>query len=389
MPVVEVLQWIGASRMTGILEVARGQVMRAIQFREGRIVACWTNDPSTLLGQFLLSKGLLDTETFRKAMATQERTGTDLPTILVEMQILTREEIDRQVAAKAQETIFGLFDWDAGCFEFSAGGERGPHAIHVDLAVEDVVLRGLQRLDEMHRIRSIFGDPAMILQRTDRAIPPALLAHPTASRLFGLVDGKRTFAQMVLEARTSAHAVGKFLLMMMQLELIETVPSASSDGEEASGPVERTSTGNTDEERQAQEIAAGLRLIERAEYEKALASLEQASRDHAGVRAFRDLLLKAEIGFLDQTRSGPLRRDRVPRKLPAADGLSGPALSPSESFLLDVVDGASDIKAIVWTAPLREAEVLRGLKGLLDRGIIEIVDPGPVQEPSGKPLRWL
>ena len=53
MPLSELLQWVGSNRKTGVLQISSGR--NTIQFvvEEGKIVGCASNDPPTLLGQFL------------------------------------------------------------------------------------------------------------------------------------------------------------------------------------------------------------------------------------------------------------------------------------------------------------------------------------------------
>ena len=47
-------------------------------------------------------------------------------------------------------------------------------------------------------------------------------------------------------------------------------------------------------------------------------------------------------------------------------------LGPQECFLMSLLDGESDVRSILWVAPLREVDLLRTLRQLLDRGVIEM-----------------
>ena len=76
-----------------------------------------------------------------------------------------------------------------------------------------------------------------------------------------------------------------------------------------------------------------------------------SSQDHSGARAV-----------------GPTK---VPYVAVPAQHRSRERLSPLECYLLTVVDGKNDVRSILWVAPLRELDVLRGLKRLHERGVVQ------------------
>ena len=88
MPLVELLQWLGSQIRTGVLEVDHGRIRRRVVLRDGRIVACSSNDPSNRLGQFLISRGKIRTRTLEFALERQRASGGALGQILVESMLL-------------------------------------------------------------------------------------------------------------------------------------------------------------------------------------------------------------------------------------------------------------------------------------------------------------
>jgi hypothetical protein len=50
-------------------------------------------------------------------------------------------------------------------------------------------------------------------------------------------------------------------------------------------------------------------------------------------------------------------------------------LSPAEFFLLSRIDGSWDVKSIIQITPLREVDVLRTLKKMREKGVIDLKDP--------------
>src|SRR5262245_24246989 len=155
MPVADLLQWLGSSRSTGILTLERNKVTKRFVFRAGHVIACSTSEPSELLGHFLVSRGKIGEDMLRAALARQEQSGGHLGGILVELGALTSAELTGNLVAKAEETIFSLFDMDEAVFRFESGDISAEVVTFpLELRVEDILLHGLQRIDEMREIRT-------------------------------------------------------------------------------------------------------------------------------------------------------------------------------------------------------------------------------------------
>jgi hypothetical protein len=121
------------------------------------------------------------------------------------------------------------------------------------------------------------------------------------------------------------------------------------------------------------EIYAATQLMERKEFEAAVELLRATCREHADAYA-RRLLIQAEDGFLNTIREDGLLASKVP-VLARDPQAIGHDLPPEQSYLLNVIDGRSDIQSIVWLTPLRELDCLRTLRRLLDSGIVRLEEP--------------
>jgi hypothetical protein len=406
MSLPDLLQWASANRRTGILELERNKICRRIAFREGKIVACSSDDPPALLGQFLLSRGKINRDNLREALARQSATGENLGQILESMGLLTRKEIESQVAAKAEENIYGLFEWTDAVFRFLEEAPRDRHTIEVNLTVEDILLRGAQRQDELQRIRKALPHSGIVLRRTDLPAPSEVMGSPMARRIFESINGERTLAEVLLHAHASEFLVIKFLFMLHDRGIVEIA------GERPRGPHAQTLLDTVQPEVEASEETEAdqqpeleqpeppqeedtadraVELISRKEYAAALDILNRMYRAQPEDNHLRHLLFQAEAGYRETILEGMLSPTKVPVRLPSAAGDAG--LQPAELFLLDMIDGETDIQSISWVAPLREVDVLRALQSMLGKGLIELRDPDPSRtgaEAEGpvKAVKW-
>jgi hypothetical protein len=385
MTLEELLQWAAAARRTGTLEIKRDNISKRIMFRDGRVIACSSDDPTSLLGQFLLARGRISKETLRDGLARQEATGENLGRILVDMGALTEEEVTRFVEAKIEDTVYGMFDWQHGQFRFIDQVEPGRRMIDVDMSVEHILLKGAKRYDEASRIREIFHDPGIVLERTDAELPDKIAERPMILRLLDLVDGERTLAELLLHAHASEFLVTKFLYQLHKGGLVrvrevrlgtaapDPIPDfATDDGERGPIPEEVVETPTAIPDITL-ETEVAKRLMKRGEHEAALEVLAASNRAHPDHETLPDLIAEAEAACLADAQD--LKPEKVPTRMPSP--VINTPLAPTESFLLTLIDDKADIKSILWIAPMSAVDVLRTLKRLSEKKIIELRDPSP------------
>lgn len=413
MPLPDLLQWAGAAKKTGTLELERNKVCKRILFRHGRIIACASDDPSDLLGHWLVSRGKISEDVLRLALAKQGEVRRHLGEILAEMGAVSREEILRQLVAKTEESLFALFEWGDAEFRFRDGGVDDNVGFPVDLRVEDVLLRGAQRHDEVQNIRTVFTDPGIVLRRTAKPPPTEVHRNRMARRIFEQVDGERTVAEILLHVHASEFLVTKFLYELHRIGVVEIakirrpepaaepvleIPLELSDVPESRPPAEAsdpaTGGAQAEPERPAVAVAAppapapkavdvptetdleiSRRLMARGDFDNALEILDRAYRLEPSDDALRKLLAEAEAAFVEKAYRHYLPAAKIPVLAKPPEALTAERLSPAEYFIVSRIDGSWDVRSIIQITPLREVEALRTLKRLRERGILELRDP--------------
>jgi hypothetical protein len=343
------------AQKTGCLRVEYKNVSRSIYCREGRVIACAAEDPSVLLGQFLLAHGWISEETLREALERQERTGQTLGSLLIEKGVLRQEQLLHIVSSKAMETIHGLFDWEQATFTFEPDVEPVEGTIHVDLDVTEILLEGARRMDEMARIREVFPSTGIVLAPTDRRPDATLLASPIARRIYECVDGKRTLAEIILECRVSEYMACQLLLRLQQCGTVvvhEATPTDVADD-----------TPVPDLKHAEQLLASG----DAFHAFRMLRELQDASPSDPTVKR---LLTRAETELITSVYRDGLLPQSVPVIDPSVETIPDNGLTSTERHVLSKINGDDTVKSLMWTLPLRPVDVLWALKALSDRGLI-------------------
>jgi len=375
----DLLQWLGNAKKTGVLRVTRESTVHRIYFKDGVIVASSSNEPRLLLGQFLIGHGRLDEGSLQEFMRLQERTGQPLGQLLVEAGKISEPELLRLVTAKAEEVVFGLFEWPQGDFRFEAEASPPKDGASVELNVHELLLEGIRRLDELKHIRDVFRSPYVVLHRTDVRPDPPMVASHLGRRLYDLIDGHRTMGEIILLCRTSEYLAGYFLVRLLDRGMIH---------------VGETREPDVDVTQDITAIGRLRELVASGEYEEAVDLIDRCALTAGADELLGLLIAKAEAGLLANAYRSEIPPDAVPERI-HEDRLagSGETLPSEDLFLLDLIDGHWDVRSLGWIAPMRKVDVVRGLLRLLRNGYITLHSmvesqdaPGPRPAPEATPV---
>jgi hypothetical protein len=410
MSVPELLAWVEAGTRSGVLEVEHDKIIKRVMFRDGRIVGCSSNDPATLMGHFLLARGAITKQVLSRALRLQEHNEQNLGQVLLDMGAITEAHRDAFVVAKIEETIYGLFDWTEAVFRFYADAPPDPNALEVDLEIAEVVENGLRRSAERELLREVIDDTGIVLRPTGSGEPEEIAGSHAASRIFGLIDGRKTVKEILLHSHAPEFIVTKFLTALVHSgaaeiagvrrepgevaeevvprelldEMLEDVEAVAADsleetvGTGSDSPRETReyrplATRTTRDSRELQqEINVALQLLSGGQPEAALELLTAMATAHPEDLSLKQLVINAEKDFCERVLADEIRPSAVPTRTAVTEGLAADRLSAEESFLLEHIDGVTDVKALLWVSPMRDVDALKTLRRMMTRGWLEV-----------------
>jgi hypothetical protein len=414
MPLPDLLQWLSSAAKTGMLQVERNKLTRWIQFEDGHVAGCSSDDPPQRLGQFLLSRELITAEQLREALAAQEGSGKHLGLTLVELGYLAPDNLSAHLEAKAEETIYSIFDWDDGIFRFDAELKPNKDIFAVRLAIPDILLRGMQRFDDMRRIREVFSDSSVVLRYTSKPPGPEIFEKRMARTMYAAIDGSRCIAEILLHVHGSEYIVNKFLFELHRNGYIEIAghkaPEPDPEPVVAVAPVRsplpetelleldlepgaadlpirpvatvapQTATGAAATATVAagdmgEQLARAQELTKSGDFENALTLLDTLYRQHPDDDSLRRLTAESEKAFVHKAYQHLLPAHKIPQLNRPVESLGAESLSPEEFFMLSRIDGTWSIKSIIQVSPLREVDALRTLCRMRAMGMIDLRDP--------------
>lgn len=359
MALPDILQWIAGGRKTGTLHLEKRSIKKRIIVRDGLIFSSWSNDLRESLGQFLIRERLITEEQLFKALGAQEEQGRLIGSILVSEGVLTEQDLLRALKLKIEETIYDLFLWPEGQFEFREGEFPHDVLIHFETPATPVILEGIRRVDEWQRICEVF--PHLEITFKVQGAPHDI-EDPVERQFLGLAAAGKTLAEISLEMRRSEFetAALAFALHGRGAVAVEQVrkPAESAD---PIGAIQGLLT------------LAYQRLQERR-YSAAIKAYEEVlSLDRLNQNAKKGLLAAQSAREQERALKGiPL--SKVPVLTVDMITLTRQDFDPQEGFVLSRVNGQWDVQAILKLCPMDEKDALLIFARLLERKVIELRD---------------
>jgi tetratricopeptide (TPR) repeat protein len=365
MPLPDLLQWLAISQKSGILLLQRGDVVKEIYFRQGKIVASASNDPREYFGQFLLSYGKITERDLVSAFSRQGETGIRLGRILVMDGILQEDEVQRFLRIKAEETIYDLFLWEQGAFKFynDAPAQDGHVAIEMD--VTSILMEGTRRADEWARIRRVFPTSAAVIRINAEGLTRAILADPLYNRMIQLMETPRRISDLCLMFHASDFAVNRTLYDMYRMGIVEVVdvPAPPPPSEVRLEESLRSLCNH------------GLKLFNTGQYEQAIETFKQVlilSPNHALAQTMTS---KAYKEIKASLVSDEFSIEHVPYLRRALSDLNELSFTPQENYILSRVNGGTSVQSIIRISPIQEIQALMIFKKLAKEGLIGFLAP--------------
>jgi hypothetical protein len=153
--IADILQLIGHQTKTGRLTLKSGNDEVEVFFIEGNVVFASekARKSANLLGSLLLRAELLSKEQLDDALGAQQRTLKRLGDILIESQVLTQSQLAQMMRLQTTETLYKLFSWKSGSYEFSQEEVDPSRSTFDPIRAESILLEGFRRMDEWPSVR--------------------------------------------------------------------------------------------------------------------------------------------------------------------------------------------------------------------------------------------
>jgi hypothetical protein len=206
--IADILQLIAQQQKTGVLHLRSKDQEVKVGFVDGAIVSAesLSKKKRDLFGHMLLGAELISEAQLELALETQKRSLQRLGDCLISQGVLTKDQYRRMAQLQFNETLYRLFTWKTGTYEF----EQGP--VHHDthdlepVRAESVLMEGFRMVDEWPVIRKRIPRYDLVFAQ-GKYLPPDgastesggefASVGPSERRVFALVNGYRDVRKLV------------------------------------------------------------------------------------------------------------------------------------------------------------------------------------------------
>lgn len=251
--IADIFQLIGQQTKTGVLVLKHETDEVRVYFQSGAVVRAEssTRPQSQLLGQMMVEAELLTKQELDRALAEQARTLKKIGTVLTELDLASVTDVRDFAHLQMTETVYALFTWDSGTYEFEQ-----TESVPVDEGVEPIraegiLMEGLRMIDEWPTVRARLPNLKILPEKlkplpepkaTDddfdvfgfegensKVAPkiPEIDIGPNERRVFGLIESGRDLQRLIHLSRLGEFETCRVILTLADggfIRLVEPKP---------------------------------------------------------------------------------------------------------------------------------------------------------------------
>lgn len=216
----EILQLVASGRKSGTLGIQMDESIVMIYFDQGDVIYGYGPRQTCHIGRLLTEKGVITTDQLNKAVSIQAKSENSrrLGEILIDRKYIDRVDLEKVVKDQVRELLYSVMTWQSGTFKFYENQLPTDEEITVRISVENVILEGLRRMDEMNMVRETLSDfetiymisSAQSRKRRDVSF------EPDEWNIMALVDGRQTVEQV---CKVSSVDRNRTLVALAKLKL--------------------------------------------------------------------------------------------------------------------------------------------------------------------------
>jgi hypothetical protein len=210
--IAEILQLIGQQAKSGVLHLESRDDVIHIAIADGSVVRAESagRKARERLGTMLVRAEIITSEELEYALDAQKRSLRRLGDVLVELALVSKQDLREMTALQTTETIYRLFHWKSGTYEFEPGDVEWDRDTVTPLRAESVLMEGFRQVDEWPVVRRKITSTAMTFERLRALAPESGGPGGAASELEGreAVDRSRERAEAPSPVDAAFDALG-------------------------------------------------------------------------------------------------------------------------------------------------------------------------------------
>ena len=222
-PLPEILQKIYYYKVPGVLTASRPSGQKQIFITGGEVIFAASTFPADRLGEFLLARREITREQYERSVLLMRESGKRQGAALVAIGALSPQQLLSAVKDQVMAILWSLFNWDEGEVTFKVGKFKDDEIIKLKVDTRYAILHGIKGIEDPKRVVRWLGRKEDVFEPAENslALLPSLPLSLEDKQVFRLVDGIRTFLDVLKASSLDSTATAKILYALYILGLIK------------------------------------------------------------------------------------------------------------------------------------------------------------------------
>ena len=345
MPLTDIFQFVELNKKSGILVVRFEHDRHSVFFDKGLIIAASSSDPNDHIWPYLVRDGKLSVEELKDIPSAQMSSAHAFGRFCLLKKMITEEELTGYIEEQTSEIIYNLLLMEEGTFHFYKNCPSVHHFIPVRLNIQETVLKGLKRKDEIGNLKiQPLSDERLFYQWE-----PDEVLTGREGRIARWLDGSRNVREVFKLSRASERDVSEVLHSWLR------AGKALRVGEDGEGREAETIDAGTEEH-------VSLPSETRRRVQRIVEKREEVERELLGVRNNLFYEVQSLIGS---------EKTHLQLSVPlSALVYINDTFTMQEWFTLSRIDGTTDFKTLMGFSRMKEEEFYLFMFRAIKRGLV-------------------
>jgi hypothetical protein len=227
-PLPEILLKIHYYKVPGVLTVSEPRGSREIFISGGEVIFAGSTFDEDRLGEFLLAEKRITQDQYDRSVVLLKSSHKRQGAALVEIGALTPQDLYRAVKDQVVAIVWSLFDWISGEVAFKVGKFKDEEIIKLNLDTRTVIVSGIKHIADARRVVRWMGHKEDVFEPTPTslALLPTMPLSLEDKKVFRLVDGNRSFLDVINASSLDSGHTAKILYALYVLGLIQRKDTA-------------------------------------------------------------------------------------------------------------------------------------------------------------------
>jgi hypothetical protein len=216
-PIADFIAFVHQSRLSGVLTVCAGGAERSVAFEDGEVRTAHSTVAGERIGEVVVRLGFASEAQLAEATAAPGPLGK----ALVDRGVLKPNDLYKCLHEQVMAVFHSILLSKSGTFALVDEDFAERSTAPLSVSTQSLLMDGIRRIDELSLFNARIPGPDAFLRRRDPPRPMTL--RPTENALLGLVDGRRTVAEIATAAHLNEFDATKILFHLAEAGYVEAV----------------------------------------------------------------------------------------------------------------------------------------------------------------------